>query len=148
MLDGNVLGDASLETIAMGSIGRGLKSLLIGGNSGITTTGLIRLIESPAADSLALLNVDGPAVTRVFAESLAASSRSQALRRLVLDGTQLGARGVAVILDSPYLQNLQYLSVRGCGLRADGEVVMRLDAAFGGGGYGPGAGGWRTRRTS
>jgi uncharacterized protein (TIGR02996 family) len=144
MLDDNALGDESMEVLATGPLGLGLKSLLIGGNPGITTAGLIRLIESPAADSLAVLNVVGSeAVTPEFAEALAASPRSRALRQLVLSDTRLGDRGVAALLDSPHLQNLRFLNVSACRLRPDGRVAKRLDATFGG--YGSGFGGHRLK---
>ncbi len=143
-LDGNNLGDPSLETIASGPIGQGLSYLLIGGNPRITTSGLIRLIESPAADSLEGLNVDGlAAVTSEFAEIVASSPRLQALRRLVMSNTQLTDHGLAAILGSPYLTNLQFLNVIGCSLRADGKVVAELTARFRGAGFHPGTGGWR-----
>jgi uncharacterized protein (TIGR02996 family) len=144
MLDDNALGDTSLRIIATGPIGRGLKSLLIGGNPQITTAGLIRLIESPAADSLAVLNVvNSEAVTPEFAQALASSCRSRALRQLVLSNTRLGDCGVEAILDSPHLQSLRFLNVNECGLRSRGKVTKKLDARFGG--YGSGFGGHRLK---
>jgi uncharacterized protein (TIGR02996 family) len=137
----NNLGDPSLDVIASSPVTRGLRSLVIGDNPGFTAAGLIRLIESPVASSLAVLQVAGSAgATPEFAEALAASQQSRALRTLTLPFTPLGDRGVAAILHSPHLQDLGYLNVQGCGQRA-GKVVRELDARFGG--YVSGWGGHR-----
>jgi uncharacterized protein (TIGR02996 family) len=140
----NQLGDPSLEVIATGPLGRGLRTLVLGNNPGFTTAGLIRLIESPAAASLRLLNViRSEGVTDEFAAALAASPRSRALRHLVIPETPIGDRGVSAILRSPYLQDLRFLNLGGCGLRRGGRVLKELDGRFGG--YGSGFGGWRLR---
>jgi uncharacterized protein (TIGR02996 family) len=145
-LPGNALGDTALDALAAVPFERGLKTLLIGGNPGFTTAGLIRLIESPAAASLGVLHVVGsPAVTAEFAEALASSPRSRSLRTLTLSNTNLGDRGVAAILDSPHLQELNFLNVMGSGFRS-AKVRKQLGEQFGGGGFGNGFGGFRTRR--
>jgi hypothetical protein len=66
------------------------------------------------------------------------------LRTLTVPLTPLGDCGVAAILRSPHLQNLAYLNVQGCGLRAGGKVVRELDERFGG--YLSGFGGHRRNR--
>ncbi len=139
-LSANSLGDASLDLIAATPFKRGLKTLLIGENRGFTTGGLIRLIESAAADSLETLSIFGSrAVTREFAEILAASPKSRSLRHLLLGNTALGDRGVAAILDSLHLQNLEQLDVTDCGLQ-DGQVMNQFNTRFGG------FRGWRTQK--
>ena len=52
---------------------------------------------------------------------------------------------MVAILDSPHLRDLQQFYIYGCRLRST-ATIARLDAAFGGGGYGPGAGGFRIKR--
>ncbi|MCI0700704.1 MAG: hypothetical protein L0241_06450, partial [Planctomycetia bacterium] len=148
MLEVNALTDESLDVIATGPLGRGLRSLVIHDNPRFTTAGWLRLLKSPAADSLAFLNANGRAITPAFAEALSASPRSRAMRELILCDTKLGDRGVSAILDSPHLENLKFLYVRDCGIRIGGKVAKRLDAEFSEGGLGNGAGGFRASRTS
>jgi uncharacterized protein (TIGR02996 family) len=123
----NRLGDAGAAILARAPLVAGLRHLDLGDND-LTTAAVEALVAAPL-DRLRELSLIGSTLDDHGAGLLAACPALRGLRRLVAYSTEVRAKGITALLDSPHLAGLRELQVDGetLGAAARKRLEQRRD---------------------
>jgi len=127
-INNNGLNDAGAQIVASARKLADVEELQLIGNA-IGPQGARALMLSPGLPVLRSLDLYGNQIGDDGIQSLAVHAESKRLRRLTVGNNHIGDRGATAVLNSPHLEQLDYLDLRSNSISY--ELVRRLRERFG-----------------